>query len=81
VYLLAVIFPPAAVLMCGKPFQALIACFLTLCIFFPGVIYAFAVVAEHKADRRNDKLIRAVSGRRSSARYDAPAESGDPFAF
>ncbi|WP_160045522.1 MULTISPECIES: YqaE/Pmp3 family membrane protein [Paenibacillus] len=59
-YLLAIILPPVAVLLCGKPIQALLN--FILCIFFwiPGVIHAFAVVSSHKADKRNDKLIRAI---------------------
>jgi uncharacterized membrane protein YqaE (UPF0057 family) len=52
VYLLAILFPPLAVLLTGRPIQALINLGLTLCIIVPGVIHAIAVVNEHKADKR-----------------------------
>lgn len=53
-YLLAVIFPPAAVLLCGKPIQALLNCVLTLCFWVPGLIHALFVVSSHHADKRTD---------------------------
>jgi uncharacterized membrane protein YqaE (UPF0057 family) len=64
VYLLALIFPPAAVAMCGKPFQAILACFLMIFFWFPGVIYAWIVVADFKANDRNERLVHAIGGRR-----------------
>lgn len=51
-YLLAILFPPAAVLIAGKPFQALINLVLTLCLWIPGMIHAFMVVHNHYADKR-----------------------------
>lgn len=60
-YLLAILLPPVAVLMAGKPFQALINFGLTLLLWVPGAIHAVLVVNEHKADKRNDKLIKAQS--------------------
>ena len=59
-YLFAFVFPPLAVLLCGKPFQFLLSIPLTICLWIPGVIYALLVVSSHKADKRNDKLIRAI---------------------
>ena len=59
-YLLAIIFPPLAVLLCGKPFQAILNCFLTLLLWIPGMIHAILVVNAHLADRRTDRLIRAL---------------------
>jgi len=58
-YLLAIVLPPLAVLMCGKPAQALLNCLLTLCLWVPGIIHALAVVADHEAKVRNEQLIRA----------------------
>jgi uncharacterized membrane protein YqaE (UPF0057 family) len=55
-WLLAIFLPPVAVLLCGKPFQAVISLVLTLLCWLPGVIHAFAVVAEYKADKRADRL-------------------------
>ena len=50
--ILAFLFPPLAVLLCGKPFQAIINLFLTL-LYFPGMIHAVMVVSSHNADRRH----------------------------
>ena len=54
-YLLAILLPPLAVLLTGRPFQALINLPLTLAFWFPGVLHAILVVNEHKADRRARK--------------------------
>lgn len=66
-YLLAVVCPPLAVLIYGKPIQALLNFVLSLCLYIPGLIHAIMVVSEHKADKRTqrqtDQLIRAQSAR------------------
>ena len=59
-YLLAIILPPVAVLMCGKPFQAILNLILTLFLWIPGVVHALFVVNSHLADVRSENLIRAV---------------------
>jgi uncharacterized membrane protein YqaE (UPF0057 family) len=59
-YLLAVVLPPLAVLLCGKPFQALLSIPLTLLGWAPGVIHALFVVHNHYADKRANRLIRAM---------------------
>ena len=41
-YFLAIILPPVAVLLCGKPVQALLI--LPLCFWIPGVVHALFVV-------------------------------------
>ncbi len=64
-YILAFI-PPVAVLMCGKPIQALLSVLLTLCFYIPGVIHAFFVVSNHYADKRTNRLIKET--RRASIR-------------
>lgn len=56
-YLLAVLVPPLAVLICGKPVQALINLLLCLLLYIPGIIHAVMVVNEYKADRRAEKLL------------------------
>lgn len=61
-YLLAVVFPPLAVLLTGRPFQAVLSVFLTLCLWLPGVIHACAVVGDSAAERRTDRLVRAMRG-------------------
>ena len=63
-YLFAFVFPPLAVLLCGKPIQFILSIPLTVCFWVPGVIHAMCVVSSHLADQRNAKLIRAVSRKR-----------------
>ena len=59
-YLVAVILPPLAVLLAGKPFQALLSIPLTLLLYVPGILHALFVVHNHYADRRTDRLILAT---------------------
>lgn len=59
-YLLAIILPPVAVLLCGKPLTALLNLVLTLLLWLPGVIHALFVVNSYYADERNKKLLRAM---------------------
>jgi uncharacterized membrane protein YqaE (UPF0057 family) len=59
-YLLAIILPPVAVLLCGKPIQAVLNLVLTLCFWIPGVVHALFVVNSHLADVRSEKMIAAV---------------------
>lgn len=61
IYLVAIIFPPLAVLLIGKPIQALLNLVLTLLLYLPGLIHAILVINAHKADKRNDALIRAMN--------------------
>lgn len=63
-YLLAIVLPPIAVLMAGKPIQFLLNILLTLCGGLPGMIHAIMVVSEYKADKRNELLIRATTANR-----------------
>lgn len=57
-YLLAIILPPVAVLLVGRPFQALLNLLLTICFYVPGLIHALLVVNEKKADRRMKKQVK-----------------------
>ena len=59
-YVLAFILPPAAVLLCGKPGAALLNLLLTLLGWVPGIIHALIMVSNHKADKRTDRLIKAM---------------------
>lgn len=59
-YFLAIILPPLAVLLCGKPVQFLLNLVLTLCFYVPGMIHAILVVNDHMSNKRNEKLIRAM---------------------
>jgi uncharacterized membrane protein YqaE (UPF0057 family) len=51
-YFLSIVFPPLAVLMAKKPFQAFFNLILTMLFWLPGVIHAILVVNEYKADQR-----------------------------
>ena len=62
-YLLAIVLPPLAVLLCGKPFQFFLNILLTLCFWVPGVVHAILVVHDHLEDKRADKLVRALQQR------------------
>lgn len=59
-YLLAIVLPPVAVLLAGKPIQALLNLVLTLCFWIPGVIHAIFVVSSRNADKRTDRVIKAM---------------------
>lgn len=59
-YLLAIIAPPIALLLVGKPIQALLSIFLCFLLWIPAVVHALFVVNSVKADRRNEKLINAL---------------------
>ncbi|WP_200415947.1 YqaE/Pmp3 family membrane protein [Virgibacillus salexigens] len=57
---LAIIVPPVAVLFCGKPIQALINFGLWCLLIIPGVIHAWGVVSDYKADKRMNKHTKAM---------------------
>lgn len=63
-YLLALILPPVAVLLCGKPVQAILNFFLCLFFFIPGVIHAILVVHDKKADDRMKKQAKLIARER-----------------
>ncbi len=55
-YFFALLLPPVAVLMCGKPGQFVFNCVLTLFFYIPGMIHAIYVVNAHLSDPRNQLL-------------------------
>lgn len=59
-YFLAIILPPLAVLLCGKPFQFLLNIVLTILGWIPGVIHALFVVHSHLEDKRTDRIVEAM---------------------
>lgn len=59
-YLLAIFLPPVAVLIAGKPFQALLNIGLCLLLIVPGIIHALFVVNNHYADKRTERVIDAM---------------------
>ncbi len=64
-YLLAILLPPVAVFICGKPIQGIISIFLTLALWIPGVIHALFVVHSYLADKRTDKIVDAIKDNES----------------
>ncbi len=64
-YLLAIILPPVAVLICGKPIQALLNLVLTVLFWIPGMIHALFVVNGYYADQRTDRVIEALREKQS----------------
>ncbi|MCM3600642.1 YqaE/Pmp3 family membrane protein [Robertmurraya korlensis] len=60
-YLLAIILPPVAVLLKGKPFQALLNLLLTICFWLPGVIHAWIVINGANADARMKKQAKLIA--------------------
>lgn len=59
-YLLAIVLPPVAVFLCGKPIQAILNILLTLAFWIPGAVHALFVVHNHLADKRNKELVKAI---------------------
>lgn len=59
-FFLALVLPPVAVLLCGKPFQAVLNVFLTLFFWVPGAVHACLVVNAHLADRRAERMVAAL---------------------
>jgi uncharacterized membrane protein YqaE (UPF0057 family) len=62
-YLVAILLPPLAVLLAGKPVQALLNILLTLFFWIPGMLHALFVVHGHYADQRTAAMIRAMEGK------------------
>jgi len=62
-YFLAILLPPVAVFLAGgRPMQALLNLVLTLLGWIPGVIHAFLVVGEYKADKRAERVAKIQRG-------------------
>ena len=59
-YFLAILLPPLAVLLCGKPVQFILNILLTVLGWIPGVVHAILVVHTHLADKRTDKIVKAM---------------------
>lgn len=59
-YILAIFLPPLAVLLVGKPFQAIVNFFLCFLVWIPAVIHAILVVRDHKADKRMERQVKLM---------------------
>lgn len=62
-YFLAIVLPPLAVFLSGKPITAILTLFLTCLGWIPGVIHACMVVGESKRQRREAKAEKAAAKR------------------
>lgn len=60
-WVLTYVCPPLAVLFCGKPFSALLAAFLTLLGWMPGVRYAQYVLLQHLDNKRAGQITAATN--------------------
>ena len=85
--IVAILLPPLAVLLCGKPIQSLINIPLTLLFWLPGMIHAIIVVNNHNADKRQKSLIAAQNAASAAqtaalaANQPHPASPASPSAF
>lgn len=52
--------PPLAVLLCGKPFTAILTFILTIFGWAPGVQHALFIVNNHFQDNRFGKVIKTI---------------------
>ena len=59
-YLLCVLLPPLAVFLTGRMGAFVVSLILTLFGWLPGIIHAFFVVSDAKADKRAQETIEAV---------------------
>ena len=57
---LAIVLPPLAVLLCGKPVRALMTIPLCILGWVPGVIYAWSVVNATAANKRTKRITKAI---------------------
>ena len=59
-YLVALLLPGLAMLMVGKPIQALLCLILQVTVlgWIPAAIWACMVVSSHQADKRTDRVIK-----------------------
>jgi uncharacterized membrane protein YqaE (UPF0057 family) len=62
-YFLCLIPPVAVVLSSKNPLVWILNLILTLCLYLPGLFHAILVVNARNADRRTDRIVRAVGQR------------------
>lgn len=64
-YVIALFLPWVSFFTIGRPFSAIICLLLqiTLIGWLPATLWAFVAISGHSADKRTDKIVRAVKGR------------------
>jgi uncharacterized membrane protein YqaE (UPF0057 family) len=60
IYILAILIPPLAVLLKGKPIQALINLALCCLLWIPAVFHAFAVINKSESVKRHKKEMKKL---------------------
>lgn len=65
-YLLAILCPPLAVLLCQKPMRSLVNLLLTLFFWIPGVIHALVNVREYQTERKLFRMVGEMQNHRIS---------------
>jgi uncharacterized membrane protein YqaE (UPF0057 family) len=70
-YLLAILLPPLAVLIAGKPVQAVLNVLLTLLFYVPGLIHALFVVNNYYADKRTNRVVKEMRKQTEEIRRQA----------
>ena len=65
-FILCILFPPLAALIAGGVMSGLLNLFLSLLGWIPGVVHAFMVVNNEKAEKRNQEQIQAIKEQTAS---------------
>lgn len=60
-YFLCFIFPPLAVLLCGKPIAAFLNLILFLCGFVPGIVHGLIIVSSWERVRQQNRMMQQYS--------------------
>jgi len=61
-FILAILFPPLAVLLTGRLGSFIVNLLLCLLLWLPAIIHGCFVVADWKAEQRQKKLLRTIGG-------------------
>ena len=69
-YLLAILLPPVAMLMVGRPMEAVICLILQLTVFgwLPAAIWACFIVNGHQTEKRLERLVK--ESKKTSSRWE-----------
>ena len=67
-YLLAILLPPLAMLMVGRPMEAVICLILQLTVFgwLPAAIWACFMVNSHQTEKRLERMVKESQKTKSS---------------
>jgi uncharacterized membrane protein YqaE (UPF0057 family) len=60
-YVLAIIFPPLALLFIGRPGHALLNIPLCFLAWIPGIVHAFVVLNNHYAEQRDQRMLKNIA--------------------